>query len=279
MGVALRAALEARKREALAEKDDFVTYQVLEREVETNRHLYNGLLQRLDPLRAAVKQHGTSLGLAFDGDADRCAFVDEAGETVHADLITAILARGLLERKPGAGIIYDLRSSKILPEEVTRLGGRPVRERVGHSFMKETMRKEDCVVGGELSGHFYFADNFTCDSGMIAMISALNLVSTEAASLSELTRDLRRYHATGEINFRVDDKDAAIATLRREFEDGRQDDLDGITVEFGDLASDDWWWFNVRASNTESVQLRSRNAFCNWFNVRFTAPALAKGPK
>jgi phosphomannomutase len=176
--------------------------------------------------------------------------------------MTALLAREFLRDHPGATIVYDLRSSWVVPEEIERAGGVPVRDRVGHSFIKATMRERKAIFGGELSGHFYFAENFTCDSGVIAMLSALNLLSRRRETLSQLAEDLRRYHATGEINFRVEDKDAAIAALRREFADGRQDQLDGITVSYGDLGEPDWWWFNVRPSNTEPLlrlNLEARN--------------------
>lgn len=199
----------------------------------------------LDVLRDAVKANGAALGLSFDGDADRCAFVDEEGRTVHADLITVILARGFLERHPGKGIIYDLRSSKVLPEEVARLGGRPVRERVGHSFMKETMRKEDCIGGGELSGHFYFAENFYTDCGVLAAIEVLNQLSKEGRSLKAAADELRKYYGTGEVNFKVEDKAAKMKEVEQRFADARIDFLDGITITYDD------WWANVRPSNTE----------------------------
>ncbi len=199
----------------------------------------------LDDLRAKVAEVGATLGLAFDGDADRCAFVDEAGRTVHADLITVIIARGMLERHPGKGIIYDLRSSKVVPEEIERLGGRPVRERVGHSFMKETMRREDCIGGGELSGHFYFAENYYTDCGVLAGIMVLNQLSAEGRTLKDAADELRRYHGTGEINFRVEDKAAKMREVEQRFADGEIDHLDGVTVTHDD------WWVNVRPSNTE----------------------------
>ena len=200
----------------------------------------------LDDLRALVREHRTPLGIAFDGDADRCAFVDEDGRTVHADLITVILARGLLERHPGKGIIYDLRSSKVVPEEIARLGGRPVRERVGHSFMKATMRREDCIGGGELSGHFYFAENYYTDCGVLACIMVLNQLSKEGKTLKQAADELRRYHGTGEINFRVEDKEAKMREIERRFgEGGEVDHLDGVTIMHRD------WWVNVRPSNTE----------------------------
>ncbi|MCP3914754.1 MAG: phosphomannomutase/phosphoglucomutase [bacterium] len=222
--------------------------------------------ENLDPVRELVRGQGLDVGVGYDGDADRCCFVDEKGETVPADLMTALLARAFLERHPGAPIVYDLRSSWVVKEVIAECGGRPVRDRVGHSFIKATMRELGAVFGGELSGHFYFKDNFTCDSGVIAMVSAANLLGSSAAAgkgLSALVADLRRYHATGEINFRVPDTDAAIAALREKYAAGQQDDLDGITVEFGGLSDPDWWWFNVRASNTEPLlrlNLEAKNA-------------------
>ncbi|GDY01127.1 phosphomannomutase/phosphoglucomutase [Planctomycetota bacterium] len=199
----------------------------------------------LDDLRAAVKQHKAALGLAFDGDADRCAFVDEDGRTVHADLITVMLARGMLKRHPGKGIIYDLRSSRVLAEEILKLGGRPVRERVGHSFMKETMRREDCIGGGELSGHFYFAENYYTDCGVLAAIMVLNQLSFEGRSLKQAADPLRKYFGTGEVNFKVADKDKLMQQVRAKYSDGKIDFLDGVTVTYPT------WWVNVRPSNTE----------------------------
>lgn len=209
--------------------------------------------ENLDHVRGLVTSSGAHLGVSFDGDADRCCFVDEKGATVPADLMTALLARDLLQRKGAAPIVYDLRSSWVVKEEIRRAGGEAIRDRVGHSFIKATMRERGAVFAGELSGHFYFGDNFTTDSGVLAMVSALNVVSAAGRPLSELVGDLRRYHATGEINFRVPDKDEAIARLQQTFSDGRQDQLDGITVEYGDLGDAEWWWFNVRASNTEPL--------------------------
>lgn len=199
----------------------------------------------LDDLRRAVKARKATLGLSFDGDADRCAFVDEEGRTVHADLITVILARGMLQRHPGKGIIYDLRSSKVVPEEIVKLGGRPVRERVGHSFMKETMRRTDCIGGGELSGHFYFAENYYTDCGVLAAILVLNQLSQEGKTLKQAADPLRKYFGTGEVNFKVADKDALMKAVEKKFADGVIDHLDGVTVTYPT------WWVNVRPSNTE----------------------------
>ena len=164
---------------------------------------------------------------------------------MHADLITVILARGMLQRHPGKGIIYDLRSSKVVPEEIVKLGGRPVRERVGHSFMKETMRKQDCIGGGELSGHFYFAENYFTDCGVLAAILVMNQLSQEKRSLKAAADELRKYHGTGEINFKVADKDALMKQVERKYADAKIDFLDGVTVTYPT------WWVNVRPSNTE----------------------------
>ncbi len=199
----------------------------------------------LDVLRDLVKKERAPIGLSFDGDADRCAFVDEEGRTVHADLITVILARDMLRRHPGKGIIYDLRSSKVVPEEITKMGGRPVRERVGHSFMKETMRRTDCIGGGELSGHFYFAENYFTDCGVLAAICVLNELSASGKTLKQLADPLRKYFGTGEINFQVDDKEGRMRDVAAKYADATIDYLDGITVTYPD------WWVNVRPSNTE----------------------------
>jgi phosphomannomutase len=209
--------------------------------------------ENLDPVRALVKKAKAQIGVSFDGDADRGCFVDETGRTVGNDLMTALLSQVILKQHPHAPIVYDLRSSWVVKEEIQKCGGRPIRDRVGHSFIKATMRAQGAVFGGELSGHFYFADNYTCDSGLLAMVSALNLLSGESRPFSQLVAGLRRYHATGEINFRVTDKDAAIAGLKQKYKNGRQDELDGITVEYGELGDKEWWWFNVRASNTEPL--------------------------
>ncbi|HED64937.1 MAG TPA: phosphomannomutase/phosphoglucomutase [Planctomycetes bacterium] len=204
----------------------------------------------------AVRAEGADFGVCLDGDADRCCFVDETGRTVGADLMTALFAPVFLERFPGTGIIYDLRSSWVVQEEVRKAGGTPVRERVGHSFMKATMREQGIQFGGELSGHFYFGENFVSDSGEIAFVTALGYMGSSrpmGQPLSKLIEPLRRYHSTGEVNFRVEDKDAMIASLEERYAEGKVDHLDGITVEFGTVDDPEWWWFNVRASNTEPL--------------------------
>ncbi len=198
-------------------------------------------------LVAAIRETGAGLGVAFDGDGDRCMFFGPGGARIPSDLVTVLLARVELRRHPGAAVVYDLRSSHVVPEEIRNAGGRPIRERVGHSFIKETMKKNDAVLGGELSGHYYFRDHYFADSGMMAFAKFLDLLGHEGRPVDEILAPLRRTHATGEINFKVADKDALMRRLAETFKDGRQDTLDGITVEYDD------WWFNVRASNTEPL--------------------------
>ena len=201
--------------------------------------------ENLLDLQQAVCAENADLGVAFDGDADRCILVNDKGQPVACDLLTALLAGALLRTHGPSAVVYDIRSSRVVAEEIRRHGGTPIRERVGHSFMKAALRKHNAVMGGELSGHFYWRDNFFADSGAITMIHVLNLLSREEKPLSELLRPLQRYHATGEVNFDVADKPAVIAKLADAFSDGKQDRLDGLTVEY------DRWWFNVRPSNTE----------------------------
>ncbi|MFA5773676.1 MAG: phosphomannomutase/phosphoglucomutase [Candidatus Paceibacterota bacterium] len=203
--------------------------------------------ENIEQLRQAVTAHQADLGVAFDGDGDRCIFLTERGVRVPNDIITALIGRQILSREKGAHILYDLRSSWVVKEEVNRLGGRPVRERVGHAFIKETMRRLDIPFGGELSGHYYFRDNYFADCGLIAFINCINLLSGQELTFSELVKPLQKYHASGELNFTVVDKDKKIAELVGRFKDGKQDMLDGITVEYAD------WWFNVRKSNTEPL--------------------------
>lgn len=201
--------------------------------------------ENLADLRKAVREAGADLGVAFDGDADRCALVDETGAIVPNDLTTALLAQELLAHEPGGGVVYDLRSSRVVEEEIRARGGRPIRERVGHSFLKATLRRERAVFGGELSGHYYFRDFFHSDCPEIAMLTVFRILSRERRPLSSIVAPLRRLHASGELNFRVEDKEGMLARLERAFEGARTDRLDGVTVAFED------WWFNARPSNTE----------------------------
>jgi phosphomannomutase len=201
----------------------------------------------LAQLRSAVGEHGADLGACFDGDADRCVFVDEEGEIVGGDLLTALLAGEYLRENPGTTIVYDLRSSRVVPETVRALGGVPKRSRVGHVYMKRAMAETDSAFGGELSGHFYFRDFWYCDSGMMALIATLNAVTRADRSLGELLRPLKKYPSTGERNFVNDDKEATFQRLAERYSDAEIDHLDGVTVQYGQ------WWFNVRPSNTEPL--------------------------
>jgi phosphomannomutase len=198
-------------------------------------------------LQAAVLREGCDLGIAFDGDADRACFCDEKGGLVGNDLMAALLARDLVPREPGAKVVYDLRSSRVVPETIRALGGDPVRERVGHAFMKATLRRHGGPYGGELSGHFYFRDLWYTDSGVYAAALVLCQLSRTEEPFSRLLAPLRKYPTTGEINFEVEDKDGLIEAIAARFTDARQDRLDGISVEYPT------WWCNVRKSNTEPL--------------------------
>ncbi|MCW5777610.1 MAG: phosphomannomutase/phosphoglucomutase [Phycisphaeraceae bacterium] len=199
----------------------------------------------------AVKANKADLGVCFDGDADRLVVVDEKGAIIGCDHLTALLAKWFLARSPGAGIVYDLRSTKAVEEDVRAAGGTPYRCRVGHVFMKQVMAEHNCVFGGELSGHFYFRDNFYADSGAIALTTLLTVVSGQSKPLSVLIAPVRRYVQSGEINFVNEEADAALGALREQFVDEADvDELDGVTI---DLFKARGWWCNVRKSNTEPL--------------------------
>ncbi|HEY8746836.1 MAG TPA: phosphomannomutase/phosphoglucomutase [Tepidisphaeraceae bacterium] len=213
-------------------------------------HEPNPLVEsNLDMLKKAMAEHKPDLGVCFDGDADRCIFLDENARTIGCDMTTALLARDFLQmpENKGATILYDLRSSHVVADEVKAAGGEPRRERVGHAFIKKTMADTKAVFGGELSGHFYFRDNFFADSGAIAFARLLSVLSNQPKPLSALINPLLRYSQSGEINFQVEDKDAKIRELADTYKKGQVDYLDGITIDLGN------WWFNVRKSNTEPL--------------------------
>jgi phosphomannomutase len=198
-------------------------------------------------LKVAVLEHGADVGLAFDGDADRVFLIDEQAQDVSGSLLTALVAIAMLEREPGAKIVHNLICSRTVPEVVREHGGEPIRTRVGHSFIKQVMADTGAIFGGEHSGHYYFRDNYRADSGLIAAVVALGALSKADAPLSSLLKPLRRYSDSGEINSRVEDQTERIEAIAAAFDAGRQDHLDGLTVEFDD------WWCNVRASNTEPL--------------------------
>jgi phosphomannomutase len=202
--------------------------------------------ETLRELRDRVVSEGADLGIAFDGDADRVGFVDEKGEVMTNDLATALMAADVLAREKGP-VVYDLRSSRALPEEIEKHGGTPIRGRVGHSFMKNAMREHGCVFGGEYSGHYYFRENYNTESASLAVVAMCNIVSTSDKPLSQLLQPLRRYLQTGEVNFRVEDKDAKMKEIAAAYPDAETDWLDGVTVQYPE------WWCNVRPSNTEPL--------------------------
>jgi phosphomannomutase len=197
-----------------------------------------------------VREHGADLGIAWDGDADRCFFIDDGGEFVPGDLITALISKLMLERHPGAVIVYDLRASWAVRDTVAAAGGRALENRVGHAFIKARIRKEDAVFAGEVSGHYYFKDYYWCDTGIVPALVMLELISRSGRRLSELLAPFReRYFISGEINRTVDDVPLKLQELKERYSGRalRVSHLDGISFEFED------WHFNVRPSNTEPL--------------------------
>lgn len=204
----------------------------------------------LADLKEMVKQKKADIGLAFDGDADRCFLVDEKGNAVNPSLLTALIADRELKKKPGSKIIYNLISSRAVREIVEENGGKPLRSRVGHSFIKAMMAESGAIFGGEHSGHFYFADFWRADSGMLAALHAIAALGESEKTLSELLAPYARYFASGEINSKVLDSKATMAGIKESYGSKpgvTTDELDGLTVD------GDTWWFNVRASNTEPL--------------------------
>ena len=201
-----------------------------------------------EPIAQRVRASGADLAVAFDGDADRCFFIDEDGEFVPGDFVTALLAGALLRTNPGAAILYDVRASRAVADTVVAAGGQAFRNRVGHAFFKSRMREEGSLFGGEVSGHYYFRDFYCADSGTIPALLMLELCAREGRRLSELLAPYReRYFISGEINSEVADQQAKLAEIAERFADARQDTLDGISVDYDD------WHFNVRPSNTEPL--------------------------
>lgn len=203
--------------------------------------------ENLRDLQRQVVQTSADIGLAFDGDADRCFVVDEQGRAVDPSTLTALIAVRELTRTPGAAIIHNLITSRSVPEVVIEHGGRPIRTRVGHSFIKEKMAQENAVFGGEHSGHFYFKDFWFADSGLLAALHVLAALGSTDRPLSQLLAEYERWQRSGEINSVVHDQQSALARVRQQFDEYETDELDGITVQADD------WWFNVRPSNTEPL--------------------------
>ncbi|MHC4122023.1 MAG: phosphomannomutase/phosphoglucomutase [Planctomycetota bacterium] len=212
------------------------------------KHEPNPLVEEnLKELKGVVKKEKCDFGVCFDGDADRLIMVDEKGETIGCDLVTALMVPYFLKADPNSTVVYDLRSSLVVSEEIIKYGGTPRRERVGHSFIKKALRDSHAVFGGELSGHFYYRDNHNTDSGFITLVHVLNIVSETGKPISKLIEPLRRYFSSGEMNFKVEDKQAKMDELAKKYSDAQIDYLDGVTVRYKD------WWLNCRPSNTEPL--------------------------
>lgn len=203
--------------------------------------------ENLRDLQRAVLEHRADLGLAFDGDADRCFVIDEQGRAVDPSTLTALIAVRELQRSPGSTIIYNLITSRSVPEIVREHGGNAIRTRVGHSFIKETMAQSNAIFGGEHSGHFYFRDFWFADSGMLAALHVLAALGATTSPLSALLEHYERWRRSGEINSEVDDQRSALERIRVAFAEYDIDELDGVTVQAQE------WWFNVRSSNTEPL--------------------------
>jgi phosphomannomutase len=212
-------------------------------------HEPNPMLQEnRDFIIAKVRESGADLGIAFDGDGDRCFFIDEQGGFIDGDFLTALLAKSLLGKNPGEAILYDVRASRAVPDTVTAAGGTAYRNRVGHAFFKRRMRAEGSLFGGEVSGHYYFRDFYCADSGAIPALLILELLSRAGQPLSTLLAPYRdHYFISGEINSEVADPEAKLAELSAHYSDAEQDTLDGISIDYAD------WHFNVRSSNTEPL--------------------------
>ena len=195
----------------------------------------------------AVKSEKADFGFIFDGDADRIFLVDEKGEFISADITLLVLARHFLDKNPGSAVAYNAICSKAVPEFIRKWGGRPIRTKVGFVNVREGMLKNNGIIGGELSGHYCFKDNFSLDSGLIAFLVLLQAISKSNKKVSDLIAGFSPYTKSSEINFEVENKEAILEKIKKKYSDGEQDYLDGVTVEY------DNWWFNVRSSQTEPV--------------------------
>jgi phosphomannomutase len=236
--------------------------EIIELNFEYNgkfRHEPNPLIEEnLADVKAAVRKNECDFGVCFDGDADRLIVVDEKGQTIGCDLIMALMVPYFIKKKPQSAVVYDLRSSRVLIEEIIKHGGTPRRERVSQAFMKKALRDSHAVFGGGLSGHFYYRDNFCTESALITLVHLVNIVSAAKTPISELVDSLRRYYHSGEILFKEDNTQAKMEEFERRYSDGQIDYLDGITIGYKD------WWLNCRPSDTEpvmrlNVEARSRD--------------------
>jgi len=208
--------------------------------------------ETLKDLRKKVLETKADLGIAYDGDADRVGFVDEKGKIVPMDLVTGLIAKIVLKKNPGARILYDLRSSRSVKEIIEESGGIAGECRVGHALIKKQMRDEKTVFAGELSGHYYFEENYKAEAGSLPVIYLLNLMAESGRKISELAGEIKRYYHSGEINSEVENKGAVIQKLKEIYKDGEISELDGVKISFWEnFEKGKRWWFNVRPSNTE----------------------------
>jgi len=208
----------------------------------------NPLLERAsDKIKEKILEEKADFGFMFDGDADRIFLVDEKGQFIKADIALLIMAKYFLDKEPGAGIAYNVICSKAVPEFIKKWGGNPIRTKVGFVNVREGLMENNGVLGGELSAHYSFRDNFFLDSGFIALLILLQIISKSKKKVSEIAEELSIFAKGNEINFEIKDKEAVIEKVKEKYADGKQDFLDGVTVEYGD------WWFNVRPSNTEPL--------------------------
>jgi phosphomannomutase len=194
-----------------------------------------------------VVKEKADFGIIMDGDADRLIFIDEKGKFIPPDITLLLLAKLFLQREPGAGVVYNIVCSKIVPEMIKKWGGRPLLSKVGYISISTLMREQNGIIGGEISSHYSFRDNGCSDSGFIAFVILLQLLSSHQQPLSEILKPFYKYFKSQELNFKVDDKEAAIEKLKQKYSDGEQDFIDGIRVQYKD------WWFNARPSNTEPL--------------------------
>ena len=235
------------------ELEPYVPWEVTEMYFELDgtfpNHEANPLkFETLEDLITKIKADKLDGGIAFDGDGDRAFLVDETGTVVTGNVMNAMLAEYFLGLHPESAILYDLRSSRAVPQAIEAKGGKAIRTRVGHSFIKQIMREHNAPFGGEVSGHFYFRDNYYADSGLIAAVIGLYVAGLSGKSLSKLREHYTNYASLPETNFEIQNKDAVLSVIKETFKEGEHDELDGLTVDLGDGS-----WFNVRASNTEPV--------------------------
>lgn len=234
------------------ELEPYVPFDVTEMYFELDGTFPNHVANPIEPenIQALIKQvkaERADIGIAFDGDGDRAVLIDETGQPLSGTEMTAVLAKYFLEKNPEATILYNATCGWIVPETIEKYGGKAIRTKVGHSFIKAEMRNHQATFAGESSGHYYFKNNFMADSGLIAAIVSLAILSGSGKKLSDLVSEFRKYHHIQETNFEVNDKDASIRSVAQAFKDSSQDNLDGLTIWLDDA------WCNIRPSNTEPI--------------------------